>query len=305
MAEPVNRTILLMDVEGFGSRDDVEQTVVRRMLYSVLQDTLTAAGVEPTMHRTEDRGDAVFVLVSPSVPKPRLLRALLTETPMRLHASNRLAGAGTQVRLRTVLAAGEVALDEYGGAVGADLVQAFRLLNAEGLRTALRESAGPMVLSVTDQVFRGVVRHGHLGIRPGDFWRITAPGKGREEEVVGWVHDPAGRPATRGPEATGSLRPVVGGTAGAAQVAGDDGAAEAGGAAGGAAPGGRAAGGGTETTGGSPSPLSGLRLRSANLFLGGSPSFGGDAVAGDKHVRTPEPGRLPGAGPSTGEEAQQ
>ncbi|MEU9134228.1 hypothetical protein AB0D08_40230, partial [Kitasatospora sp. NPDC048540] len=107
MTEPVNRTILLFDIEKFGRRDDVEQAFMRRMLYTILQETLRSAGVEQTDQRVEDRGDSVMVLISPTVPKVPLLRALLTETPALLRSNNRLASSSAQVRLRAVLAAGE------------------------------------------------------------------------------------------------------------------------------------------------------------------------------------------------------
>ncbi|NYI05849.1 adenylate/guanylate cyclase domain-containing protein [Allostreptomyces psammosilenae] len=255
MTEPVGRTILLMDVEGSGGRDDVEQAVIRRMLYSVLADTLEAAGVEPTERRVEDRGDGVMVLISPTVPKPHLIRALLTETPARLHAGNRVAGPGTQVRLRIVLATGEVALDEHG-AVGADLVAAFRLLDSDALRAALRRSAEPSALCVSDAVHHGVVRHGHLGIRPEHFHRFRTPTK--EGAADAWLYDP-----TR--TAAGPTRPADGAPAGAEPTPGrpDQPAAPA--------------------TSATPATPSGWQVGSGNFFFG-TASIAGDAVAGDKYM---------------------
>ncbi len=256
MAEPVNRTILLLDIEKFGQRDDVEQTFMRRMLHTVVEDTLAAAGAAPTDQHREDRGDSVMVLISPEISKVRLLRALLAETPTLLHGNNRLAASSAQVRLRIVLASGEVALHQQpgtlGGAVGHDLNQAFRLLDAEPLRAALRERAEESVLCVSESVFRGVVRHGHPGLRPEEFHRITAEGK--EGPLVGWLYDAA--------------RVKAGTGAGAGAEAG--------------------AGTGTDTASGTddapaaapPGPRGGGGV----VFNGGSPAFGGSLVTGDQHA---------------------
>ncbi|MFH8985238.1 nucleotidyl cyclase domain-containing protein [Streptomyces varsoviensis] len=250
MTEPVNRTILLFDIEKFGQRDDVEQTFMRRMLHTVVEDTLTAAGVEPTAQHREDRGDCVMALISPEIAKPRLLRALLTQTPTLLHANNRLAAASAQVRLRIVVASGEVALHPQpgtlGGAVGHDLNQAFRLLDADPLRAALRERSEQSVLCVSDSVYQGVVRHGHPGLRPEEFHEISV--RTKEGSLTGWLCGPVppehARPQQEPPRA-------------AATEAAMTGAAAA----------------------GTPGPGSGATF----AFNGGSPSFGGGLVGGDQH----------------------
>ncbi|MCF3101113.1 hypothetical protein IPZ58_05910 [Streptomyces roseoverticillatus] len=171
MREPVNRTILLLDIERFSRRDDVVQAVLRRTLNTVVDQTLVTAGVEATQQYREDRGDGLIVLLSGDVAKTAVLRALLTVMPELLHDHNRLAAGGAQMRLRMVLAAGEVAHDPQagttGGLVGHDLNQAFRLLDSDALRRALAEQAdGHCVLAVSTPVYEGVVRHGHHGVRP-------------------------------------------------------------------------------------------------------------------------------------------
>ncbi|MFF8771509.1 hypothetical protein [Kitasatospora sp. NPDC015120] len=247
MTEPVNHTILLLDIEKFGTRDDVEQAFMRRMLYSVLHQTLRSAGVEPTEQRLEDRGDAVMALITPVVPKARLLHALIAETPSLLHANNRLAAASAQVRLRMVLASGEVAVQELGGALGGavgwDLNQAFRLLDSDALRAALAHRDGPCVLAVSDAVHQGIVRHGHLGLPREAFHPVTVAGK--EGEFTAWLH---GTPAPAATRAAPAGIPPAGGPAGRPPA---------------------------EDLGRAPA---------AFHFLGGSPTFGGSLIAGDQHI---------------------
>ncbi|MFB7466923.1 hypothetical protein ACFCZ1_26080 [Streptomyces sp. NPDC056224] len=256
MAEPSTKTILLMDIEGSGRRLDSEQAVIRRMLYAVLRETLSAASVEPTEYRVEDRGDGVFVLVDPSVPKPALIRALLTTTPTRLVSNNRLAAEGAQVRLRIVVHTGEVALDGFG-AVGSDLIHAFRLLDAPELRDALKATQEPSVLCVSEAVYQGVVRHAHHGIRPEHFQPMAAAGKDGVERA-GWFHDSAARDGGR------------------AQAPAHDPAAAAPSP---AAP--APARGQTPTAGAGSGPV--LHAQTGNFFFG-TTRIAGDAIAGDKYV---------------------
>ncbi|WP_367135747.1 MULTISPECIES: hypothetical protein [Streptomyces] len=210
MREPVNRTILLLDIERFSSRDDVVQAVLRRTLNTVVDRTLVTAGVEATQQYREDRGDGLIVLISGDVAKTAVLRALLTVTPALLHDHNRLASGGAQMRLRMVLAAGEVAHDPQagttGGLVGHDLNQAFRLLDSDALRRALAARAdGDCVLAVSTPVYEGVVRHGHHGVRPELFRRTEVTVK--DGVLPAWIQGGGEEAGVAGDAASGAASP--------------------------------------------------------------------------------------------------
>jgi hypothetical protein len=247
LAEPVNRTFLLLDIESFSGRDNVEQAVLRRGLHDVVEDVLTGAGVEPNLQYREDRGDGLIILVSADIPKAALLRALLTTAPDSLREYNRVASSSAQMRLRTVLASGEVAFDPregtVGGLVGHDLNQACRLLDADVLRRALAQRTTDCVLCVSTPVYEGVVRHGYRGLRPEEFHRV--PVSVKKDNLDAWLHGPLPRGTAAGtPDAGEDGRP--GG--GAAQRTED-----------------RAGRGGTNLT-----------------VNGGSLTFGGSQVSGDQ-----------------------
>ncbi|MFG2712638.1 hypothetical protein ACGFX2_19105 [Streptomyces goshikiensis] len=220
---PLPRTMLLIDTERFSDRDDVQQALLRRMLFSLVDRVLLTAGVDQTMRLRADRGDAVMELIDPAVPLTTLLRALLTDLPAELRAMNRMAASSTQLRLRAVLAGGYVAIDEYDGWVGTDLNDACRLLDADPLRSALRGRAGDFVLCVSDSVHAGIVRHQHTGIPAEEFSHITVPTK--NGPLPAWLHDPL-RPslphpvdAGHGPQ-TPPARAAATGPAGAAAAGG-------------------------------------------------------------------------------------
>ncbi|MFF9479715.1 hypothetical protein [Streptomyces sp. NPDC014733] len=190
LTEPVNRTILLLDIEDFSRRDNVVQAFLRRELHNVVEDTLAAAGVERNMQYREDRGDGLIVLVSADIPKTVLLRALLTTVPDALGQYNRLASSSAQMRLRMILAAGEVAFDPkqgtVGGLIGHDLNQSCRLLDADALREALAQQEADCVLGVSSPVYEGVVRHGHRGLRPEEFHHAAVSVK--KDRLDLWLH---------------------------------------------------------------------------------------------------------------------
>ncbi|MEU0006511.1 hypothetical protein ABZ079_20110 [Streptomyces sp. NPDC006314] len=203
MTDPVYRTILLFDIEQFGSRDDVEQAYLRRVLYDVVDATLVAATVDETTALRADRGDSVMELIDTQVSVPALVKTLLTETPSLLHSKNRLLASSARIRLRIVLSSGYVAVDELDGWVGSDLNHAVRLLDSEVLRDALKQRDGDCVLCVSDGVYDGVVRHGPLGVRPDNFHRVTVDTK--EGPTVAWLH---GTPPRAG-EPTAPCSPPV------------------------------------------------------------------------------------------------
>ncbi|GHF67015.1 hypothetical protein [Streptomyces thermodiastaticus] len=189
MTDPVSRTILLLDIERFSDRDDVEQSYLRRMLYDITDRALQHAGIDQTQRLRADRGDSVMELIDASAPVTTLLRTLLTDVPAQLRTVNRMASRAAQMRLRGVVASGYVAVDDQGGWVGSDLNEACRLLDADVLRQALRERAEDLALCVSDAVYAGVVRHNHPGIPAEEFHRVTAESK--NGPLTAWLYGPA------------------------------------------------------------------------------------------------------------------
>ncbi|MGW7253936.1 hypothetical protein [Streptomyces sp. NPDC054834] len=270
MTDPVIRTILLLDIERFSDRDDVEQAYLRRMLYDITDRTLESAGIDETRRLRADRGDSVMELIDAGAPVTALLRALLTEVPAQLRTVNRMASRSAQIRLRGVLATGWVAVDEHDGWVGSDLNHACRLLDADVLRAALRERTCDFALCLSSALYEGVVRHDHPGIPAADFHGVTVASK--NGPLTAWLHGPV---------------PAIGrGAQDAEDVTDHRGTGE------GEAPGGSGdrpaprvpMQGGPPEDRPAPEGHRGAPAPGAVFnFNGGAPSFGGSLVAGDQH----------------------
>ncbi|GAA2248859.1 hypothetical protein GCM10010232_40330 [Streptomyces amakusaensis] len=251
MSDPVNRMILLLDIEKYSDRDDVEQAYLRRMLYDIADQVLESAGIDETRRMRADRGDSVMELIDANASPVALLRAVLGEIPVQLRMINRMASKSAQIRLRAVVASGYVAVDSFNGWVGSDLNHACRLLDAQLLRDALRERAEDFALCVSEGVHGGIVRHDHPGIPREQFHAITVDSK--NGPLKAWLHGqlPAGAPVR--PQAQDHREeeetPAPGGV------------------------------GERPVPDIHPAPVGGVTI----TFQGGSPSFGGSLVAGDQH----------------------
>ena len=184
----VHRTILVVDVEGFGSerRNDGHRLVVRHGMYGALKQALKRAGVEWGGCYHEDRGDGVLVLAPPEEPKAIFVESLPGELVMALAEHNDTHCQQEQVRLRMALHAGEVYFDQHG-VTAASVNLTFRLLEAPQLKAALAESSGTLGLIASEWFFDAVIRHAPASspatYRP---FRVTV----KETTTVGWIARP-------------------------------------------------------------------------------------------------------------------
>ena len=192
----VHRTIVAVDVEGFGNRRRInpQQVAVREGLYRVLRQAFYAATIPWTDCHHEDRGDGVLILARPEVAKSVFVEALPDQLVKELREHNSTRPAPEQIQLRMALHAGELQYDDHG-VVGASVNLTFRLLDAEPLKSALAGSPGVLALVTSDWFFEEVVRHSPAA-DPNAYRRVRV--RVKETDTVGWVHlpDHPSHPAT-------------------------------------------------------------------------------------------------------------
>ena len=156
----VHRSIFVVDVEKFGdhSRTNAHRVAVRDGFFRALRTSFARSGVPWERCRCQDCGDGAMVLVPPDVPKNLLSGSLPRELAAALEEHNADCERQARIRLRAVLHAGEVRLDDHG-VVGAAVNLAFRLLESAALRSVLAESSDVLALMASEWFFQEVIRH--------------------------------------------------------------------------------------------------------------------------------------------------
>ena len=191
----VHRTLVVVDVEGFGDRrrTNPHQLAVRDGLWQALARAFDDAGIRWAGCRREDRGDGVLILARAEVPKGRFTESLPGALVTALEEHNGARCAEERIRLRMAVHAGEVSYDRHGVA-GAAVNLAFRLVEAGPLRAALAGSPGVLAVITSSWFFEEVVRHSPAS-DPASYRPVRVAVK--ETSTVGWVCLP-GQPGPPG-----------------------------------------------------------------------------------------------------------
>ncbi|MFD1044207.1 hypothetical protein ACFQ1S_00650 [Kibdelosporangium lantanae] len=154
-----------MDIEDSTSRTDAAKAQLRSLMYDMVEKALHSSGIGRRHHDPlVDRGDGVLALIRPvdQAPMALLLTSVIPvlATTLRQHD---IQHPDQFLRLRVAVHAGEINYDRRG-CFGEALDITFRLLDAPVVKRELRQIVSPMVVVVSEEVYRSVVRHGHEGI---------------------------------------------------------------------------------------------------------------------------------------------
>jgi hypothetical protein len=192
---PHHRAIVALDIERSTSRPDPVKAELRGLIYTMFDEALRSAGIHPR-HRDRfiDRGDGILALIRPvdQAPKALLLNRAIPAFSQLLAEHNaslpRSSRTQRQLRVRVVVHAGEVNYDA-NGCFGEALDVAFRLLDAARVKNMLRDTAGSLILVVSENIYSSVVRHGYNGIDQRAFRplvRVIIAGN----RHLGWINLP-------------------------------------------------------------------------------------------------------------------
>ncbi|MEV4318434.1 hypothetical protein [Actinocrispum sp. NPDC049592] len=186
---PRHRTILAVDIEASTTRTNAQRAIVRRAMYDMFEEALGKAGITEQYRDVYDRVEGLLILVQPAddLPKTALLSTFVP-------ALSDLLGKQEGIRLRIALHAGEVHYDKRG-AYGEDIDITFRLLDAPEIKRRLRDSAQPLALVVSDEIYRSVIRHGYDGIDDRTFEPLVNVAV-KATPYRGWVQVPNTTPTT-------------------------------------------------------------------------------------------------------------
>jgi class 3 adenylate cyclase len=189
----VHRTIVVLDVERFGDprRTDRHQLAVREGLYRSVGEAFQRAELPWTPDAHEDRGDGILILLPSEVAKSLLVELLPSALVATLTAHNRTHPDEERIRLRMSLHAGEVLYDPYG-VTGEAINWAFRLVDAEPLKTALARSPGVLAIIASSWFFHQVIRHAAADV-PANYRQVLV--RAKDDTQPGWICLPGYRPA--------------------------------------------------------------------------------------------------------------
>lgn len=148
---------MALDIEGSTSMTNPVKLRIRHRTYEVFGTALDAAGIREFCDPLTDRGDGLLALLQPADAAPKTL-VLNTVMPVL----GKLL-ADEEFRLRAAVHAGEVHIDRYGP-FGEAVDVTCRLLDAPRTKRALRMASAPLVVVVSDEIYRSVVCHGYSGI---------------------------------------------------------------------------------------------------------------------------------------------
>ena len=192
---PVHRTIVAVDVEGFGDRrrTNRNQVAVRDGLYRAVREGFNQAGIPWIDQDHEDRGDGMFILVGSEIPKSLFVESLPLALVSALSRHNDDHPAPEQIRLRMALHAGEVNYDEHG-ATAAAINLAFRLLECRALKRSLADSPGVLAIITSSWFYEEVIKHSPAAAAAYRSVHVTV----KETRTNGWICLPAavGQPDT-------------------------------------------------------------------------------------------------------------
>jgi len=183
----VHRTIVVVDVEGFGDRrrTNQNQLAIRKGLYLLMREAFRDAGISWIDQYYEDRGDGMFVLIGPEVPKSVFVELLPYALLNALRTHNSAHQDAERIRLRLALHAGEVNYDEHG-VTSSSINFTFRLIASDFLREGLTQSPSLLAVITSAWFFEEVVRHSAAPVASYRPVQVMV----KETETLGWIHFP-------------------------------------------------------------------------------------------------------------------
>lgn len=187
-SDPIQRSVVVLDVESSSERSNPEIGKLRSAMYRVLDEALQRAGLAGRDIDIEDRGDGALIVID-AVPLV-LLDLFAEHLIVVLREENAAVEAVSWLRLRVALHRGPVHRDEHGWS-GDTINATFAICDAPAVKTTLRRAdRAQLVLVVSDLLYKQVVRHGYGSINRATYGKVDVQRIGEPA----WVRAP-GYPA--------------------------------------------------------------------------------------------------------------
>ncbi|HWM73587.1 MAG TPA: hypothetical protein VNQ53_07595 [Nocardioides sp.] len=188
---PCQRTIVAIDIEGSTTRNNSAKGMLRNDMYDLFEAALLDCEITEDLREPYlDRGDGAILFIRPvdEAPRTRLLNQFIPKLSDLL-AQHAVRNPRHRFRLRAAIHSGDVHFDRRG-AYGEDIDVTVRLLDSPELKTRLQQTDAPLVLVVSEHIYRSVIRHGYDGIDDRTFEPLVHLQVGGQP-YRGWVQVPA------------------------------------------------------------------------------------------------------------------
>jgi hypothetical protein len=186
--DPIQRSVVVLDVESSSERSNPEIGELRRAMYRVLEEAVQRAGLAGRDIHIEDRGDGALVVVDAG---PLVLFEPFAEHLIAaLREENAAVELLSWLRLRVALHSGLVHSDAHGWS-GDTINATFAICDAPAVKATLRRAdRAQLVLVVSNLLYNQVVRHRYGSINPATYGKVDVQRLGEPA----WVRAP-GYPA--------------------------------------------------------------------------------------------------------------
>jgi hypothetical protein len=178
---------LTIDIEGFGSptRTDPIRAGLRHALDDLVDAALGGMSHDNPVTAQGDTGDGKWILFRSDLPKTSILQELVPALETGLRHHNQSASTAATLRLRVGVHHGEITADE-GGHSGEQLNHAFRIIDNDVLRQALRTTKKHLVTAVSDSFFQDLIKPGYGSLDPDDYAPVRISVK--ETTTIVWIN---------------------------------------------------------------------------------------------------------------------
>jgi hypothetical protein len=178
---------LSTDAQGYGRRNDRDQSALQDDLLRVLDEAAESAGLCRRNWHRQGSGDGELALVPPGEPEARVLDQYVRAIGALLFGHNQDHRYDERLRLRLAVDHGPVDLAANGFA-GRPVVAVSRLVNSAVLRLALATSHADLAVIVSGRTYTDLVLGGHTSVPSADFRMV--PIREKEFHEAAWLRVP-------------------------------------------------------------------------------------------------------------------
>lgn len=171
------RYLAAVDIEGFSSRNALDQVQMQDDLGQVLDTAATSVGLDRTLWQVQERGDGELAVLPPDTDGPRLIADYPRELADALSEVN--SERRSRLRIRVAMHHGILVQGRFGP-VGQGPIVVSRLLDSDELRSYLANRPElDLVLIVSACLYSDVIETRFRHLDPAQFARADVLVKGR------------------------------------------------------------------------------------------------------------------------------